>query len=157
MRRKDREIKTREEIYEVMKKCQVCYLAMNDGEYPYILPMNFGFETNENVVIIYFHGGMCGKKYEVLEKNNKVSFAMECETRLVTDVEKGTCVMEYESVVGNGEVQFLEGEEKRRAFHCIVEQYHSGGAFEYNEALVSVTRAFKVTVKEISGRRRIKR
>ena len=45
MRRSDREIKNRDEIIEVMKKCDVCRLAFNDEDYPYILPLNFGMEV----------------------------------------------------------------------------------------------------------------
>lgn len=40
MRRSDREIKNFDEIIEVIKKCDVCRLAVNDGECPYIVPMN---------------------------------------------------------------------------------------------------------------------
>ena len=42
MRQGNREIKEFNEIIEVMKNCDVCRLALNDDEYPYILPLNFG-------------------------------------------------------------------------------------------------------------------
>ena len=48
MRKADREIKSREEIIEIMKRCDVCRLAFNNGEYPYIIPLNFGLETDDN-------------------------------------------------------------------------------------------------------------
>ena len=44
MRQENREIKEFNEIIEVMKNCDVCRLALNDDEYPYILPLNFGME-----------------------------------------------------------------------------------------------------------------
>ena len=42
MRRADREVKDVNEMIEIMKRCDVCRLALNDEGYPYILPLNFG-------------------------------------------------------------------------------------------------------------------
>ena len=44
MRRHDREITDKNEILEIMNLCDVCRLAFKDGDYPYILPLNFGIE-----------------------------------------------------------------------------------------------------------------
>ena len=43
MRKADREIKNKEEIIDIIKRCDVIRLAFNNGDYPYILPLNFGF------------------------------------------------------------------------------------------------------------------
>ena len=45
MRRKDREITDFDEIVDVIRACDVCRIAMNDGDYPYIVPMNFGLDV----------------------------------------------------------------------------------------------------------------
>lgn len=45
MRRKDREITDFQEIIATIKKCDVCRLAWNDQDYPYIVPMNFGLDV----------------------------------------------------------------------------------------------------------------
>ena len=43
MRRKDREIREKDEIIRVMEACDVCRLALNDLDgWPYLLPLNFG-------------------------------------------------------------------------------------------------------------------
>ena len=78
MRRSDREIKDFDEIIEVINKCDVCRLAINDGDYPYIVPMNFGFNIEDGKVVLYFHCASEGKKLELLRKNNKVAFEMDC-------------------------------------------------------------------------------
>ena len=56
MRRSDREIKDRDQIIEVIKKCDVCRLALNDGGYPYILPLNFGMEEKDGRSFCIFTG-----------------------------------------------------------------------------------------------------
>lgn len=68
MRRGGREVKDFSEIVRSMEACDVCRLALHDGEYPYILPLNFGMETDRENVTLYFHGAKSGKKHELMEK-----------------------------------------------------------------------------------------
>lgn len=39
MRRKDREIINKEQIWRIMQRCGVCRVAFHDAEYPYIVPL----------------------------------------------------------------------------------------------------------------------
>ena len=110
MRRQDREIKNFDEIVKVMEKCEVCRLALNDEEYPYILPLNFGMALEDGKIVLYFHGALEGKKYELIAADNRAGFEMDCETRLVTTLEDGNCTMEYESVIGRGKIEMLPEE-----------------------------------------------
>ena len=48
MRRTQNEMKSIEEICAVLDKCKVCRLAMNHNGYPYLVPMNFGYEREGN-------------------------------------------------------------------------------------------------------------
>lgn len=62
MRRKDREITDVQEILNIIRKCDVCRIAMNDGDFPYIVPLNFGLDVQGEQVYLYFHGALEGKK-----------------------------------------------------------------------------------------------
>lgn len=53
MRRKDREIKEFDGIVNVIKKCDVCRVALNDDGYPYIVPLNFGMKAEGGQIILY--------------------------------------------------------------------------------------------------------
>ena len=103
MRRNDREITEFSEMTDVMKRCDVCRLALNDEDgYPYLLPLNFGMEETDGRVTLYFHGAKEGKKYDLIRKDVRASFEMDCSHRLVlSEKEDGCqCTMEYESVIG---------------------------------------------------------
>ena len=63
MRRKDRQITEFNEIIEIIKKCDVCRIALNDKEFPYIVPLNFGLDIQGDQVFLYFHAAMKGKKF----------------------------------------------------------------------------------------------
>ena len=157
MRRSDREIRDFDEILEVMKKCDVCRIAMQGDEYPYMIPLNFGMAVDGQQVTLYFHGAQTGMKYELLSKNNKVCFEMDCGHMLFTDMEKGNCTMCYESVIGYGAVEDVPEEEKREALDILMEHYPVPAGFHYNEAVVAQTRVLKLIVESMTGKRREKK
>lgn len=154
MRRRDREISDFNEIVQVMEKCDVCRLALNDGDYPYILPLNFGMEVEDGQVVLYFHGANVGYKYELIEKDNRASFEMDCSHRLITNDVNMSCTMEYESVIGKGHVEILNEEEKYDALVKLMKHYHKED-FPFNKAVMSVTIVFKMVITEMTGKRRM--
>ena len=115
MRKADREIKNKEEIIDIIKKCDVIRLAFNNGDYPYILPLNFGFEVKNDKVIFYLHSALEGTKVEIMKKDNRASFEMDTKHELQYYEEKGYCTMSYESVIGRGRIRILPEEEKMNA------------------------------------------
>lgn len=156
MRRSDREIKDFRDILAVMEKCDVCRLALNDEGYPYILPLNFGMDVSGEKITLYFHGAKEGRKYELIRKDNRASFEMDCSHRLVTDEAQGNCTMEYESVVGRGLVEILPEEETYRALCILMGHYHQE-TFRFNRAVIPETRVFKLTVEQVTGKARMKK
>ncbi|MDD3174060.1 MAG: pyridoxamine 5'-phosphate oxidase family protein, partial [Herbinix sp.] len=85
MRRQDREVTNMDEIITIMKKCDVCRLALFDEEFPYIIPMNFGFTYQNGEIELYFHCAKAGKKLDLINLNPKVGFEMDCSHRLILD------------------------------------------------------------------------
>ena len=122
MRKADREIKSREEIIEIMKRCDVCRLAFNNGEYPYIIPLNFGLETDDKKIILYFHSALEGTKVEIIKREMKATFEMDGKHELQYYEEKGYCTMSYESVIGRGKIRILPENEKMEALKKLMAQ-----------------------------------
>lgn len=156
MRRSDREIKDIDEIIKVIEKCDVCRLALNDDEYPYILPLNFGMQVTNGKITLYFHGATEGKKYELIEKDKRASFEMDCSHRLVTDMDRGNCTMEYESVIGKGMIEILSEEEKYDALCILMKHYHKED-FPFNKAVIPETTVMKLVVENVTGKVRMKK
>lgn len=153
MRRSDREIQNINDIIQVMEKCDVCRLALNDNDYPYILPLNFGMQTENGQIILYFHGANEGKKYELIEKDNHASFEMDCSHNLVTNISNGSCscTMEYESVIGYGQIEIVSDDEKYHALNLLMKHYHNEDC-SFNQSIMLRTTVLKLTVKHISGK-----
>lgn len=156
MRRSDREIKEFDEIVKVIEKCDVCRIALNTPDFPYILPLSFGMEVKEGQIILYFHGALEGTKYDLMEKDNRASFEMDCSHRLILDEEHGNCTTEYESVVGNGYLEFVPDEEKYEAL-CILMKHYRASDFPFNEKVIPRTRVFRLVVNQVWGKVRMKK
>ena len=53
-----------------------------------------------------------------------LNFEMDCEHKLVTEIERGSCTMEYESVIGQGYIEMLSDDEKYDALCILMKHYH---------------------------------
>lgn len=155
MRRKDRAVTDPAEITDIMSRCEVLHLAINTGEAPYLLPVSFGMEPDG--MTLYIHGAMAGRKYDLLARDSRVGFEMDCTHGLVLDEADHSCTVNYESVMGWGIIDELTADgEKRHALDRIMAQYH-GEDFPYDTAPIPHTRILRLQVKERTGKRRPKR
>lgn len=160
MRRSDREVSGFYEILEIIKRCRVCHVAFHsDGEYPYAVPMNFGFSEENGQVTLYFHGADSGRKHELLQKNNKVSFVMEDAHEIVTGPQVGACecTMEFECVMGTGEMDYVAEEEKEAALRALLEQYgvEEGKAnYHFHREVVPRVAVLRLRVNSLTAKRR---
>ena len=62
MRRADRQITDVKEISEILQGCKVCHLAMTDQGMPYVVPLNFGYVMEGEILTLYFHSAWEGRK-----------------------------------------------------------------------------------------------
>ena len=154
MRQENREIKEFNEIIEVMKSCDVCRLALNDGGYPYILPLNFGIEVVDGKLNLYFHSALEGHKVDLIKKDNRASFEMDCRHQLQYFEEKGYCTMSYESVIGRGRIRILDEEEKMDALMKLMDHYHMGKEAYFNPAAIPRTLVYVLEVEKITAKRK---
>ena len=143
------------EIIEMMHRCDVCRLALNNDGFPYILPLNFGLMTNENRITLVFHSAPEGYKMDLIKKDNRASFEMDCNHRLQYFEEKGYCTMAYESVIGQGHIRILNDGEKEAALKAIMEQYHPGRNAYFNPEAVSRTTVYCLDVERITAKRKL--
>ena len=52
MRRKDREVTDIKDIKNIIDRCDICRIALNNDGYPYILPLNFGVDVENKDELI---------------------------------------------------------------------------------------------------------
>ena len=140
MRRKDREITDFNEIINIIKKCDVCRIALNDKDFPYIVPLNFGLDIQ-------------GKKLDLIAKDNRVTFEMDCDHNFILYEERMSCTMGYESVIGHGVIETVPDENKYESLKILMRQYHAEDV-KFNTDMMRVTTVLKMTVIDMVGKRR---
>ena len=150
MRRQDKVVTDIDVLHDVIRKAQVCRIAMVDGDTPYMVPMNFGFDGS----YLYFHAAKQGQKLDILRKNPKVCVEFEQGVTLVQG--KKPCVygFHYLTVICHGQVEFLNVlEEKRWALHQIITQYEPDWQrYNFNAGEVASIVLFKVRIDDIIGK-----
>ena len=77
MRRADRAVTDMDEILDIVRRCEVCTLALKDAQYPYALPMSFGETVRQGALILYFHCAPEGKKLDLMRADARVAFEMQ--------------------------------------------------------------------------------
>lgn len=153
MRRRDREITGDDALRQVMERCKVCRLAMLDGDRPYIVPLNFGYQYEQGVFTLFFHSAAEGRKIEVLRENPRVCFEMDGAHAPVEGSTPCQMGFLYESLIGEGTVTFLtDAQEKTAALRRIL-LHQCGKEFALPEQAAESVTVFCLTVTTLSGKR----
>lgn len=155
MRRSDKEIKDRAEIIDVMRRCDAVRLGLNDGGWPYILPLNFGLEVKDDRISLYFHSALEGHKVDLMMRDNRASFEMDTSHALDYIEEKGYCTYYYESVMGRGRITILGEDEKQEALQILMAHYHPDRDAPFNPASMPRTLVYRLDVEELIGKRKL--
>lgn len=151
MRRTDREVTDNAVIDGIIGKCECLRLALNDGDCPYVVPLNFGFEHTQTGRVFYFHGAAAGKKKGLIEKSPFAGFELDRIIKIVEGPEASDYTCRYESVIGTGRVTILTDlAEKNHALDCIMATYSNKKDWKYPEAMVKNLLVIKLEVDTIS-------
>jgi hypothetical protein len=147
MRRKDKEISA-EEAFAILKEGEYGILSVvSQGNTPYGVPLNFCVIGRK----IYFHCALDGRKLDILNKNNLVSFCVVGSTEVMPD-KFGT---KYESVILTGIAIEVFAETKRNGLEGLLQKYSSNymeSGFKYIDKLTDKTKVFEIEIQNISGK-----
>ena len=153
MRRGEREVTDKNEIFEILSSCQVVRVAFFDDKYPYIIPLSFGAEMKGETVAVYFHCANEGKKVKLIEKNNRVC--------VEADVFDGYCgegmqiTTLYKSVIGFGKAQKCDDDEKVKGLRLLMEHCGYSPTDEMLKTCASFEKVaiYKITLDSVTGKK----
>ena len=151
MRRKDRMITDTDTINEIIDRCDVIRIALKDKNYPYIVPLNFGYLYENGAYIFYRHAAPDGRKIELIKKDNSVAFEMDTDHNLVLSEGSCGCTMKYSSVMGEGKIDIVEDlAEKQKGLNCLMSQYLKTRESHDFSPMIERTVVLKLRVSAIS-------
>lgn len=153
MRRKDREITLENELTAILNECRVCRIAMTDGAWPYIVPMNYGYTYENGTLTLFFHCAKAGRKLELLKANPAVAFEMDCAHSLIEGRAACDYSFAYQSVCGTGTAVLLEDWQDKAHALSVIMKTQTGREFTFGREQASGVAAFKIDVREFTGKR----
>lgn len=156
MRRKDREVKDINSVFEIVDNCNMAHLGMVDEGKPYVVALNFGYEREGNDLILYFHCANEGRKIDILRKNPNVYFQMDCVNEFIAGTPQKPCsyCWRYDSVMGSGQVEFIEDEEdKKHALNRLMQHIgKTDEVFQFPPVMLTKTCTLRVRSSDFTGK-----
>jgi nitroimidazol reductase NimA-like FMN-containing flavoprotein (pyridoxamine 5'-phosphate oxidase superfamily) len=157
MRRKDREVTDIYGIEDILKLCKTCHVAMVDNGMPYVVPLSYGYKIIKGSVLeLYFHSAPEGRKLDVLKRNNKVCFNMAQKGEPVHSDNPCKAGYYYSSVIGFGEVTFMESDDDKSEALSFIVKHQSGKDVRFTPEQTKGVCVFKIISKEFTGKKKKK-
>ena len=158
MKRKDKEITDIRDKINLIKKCKVCRIGLSENNKPYIIPLNYGYDFQNNTLTLFFHSAKEGKKMDIIKKNNNACFEVDCDNQLI-EAEKA-CKYSYafKSIIGFGKIIFFEDvNEKIYGLNKIM-QHQTGkeDVFTFSPNEMKNVAVYKMVVEEFTGKQKKK-
>lgn len=117
MRRKDREIKSKAEIMNLLSQGKFIVLALCKNNEPYIVTLSYGFDKDK--MAIYLHCAAEGLKLDFIRENPKVCASVIFDNGYILN----ECGHKYSTIVIRGQITIVkELEEKKNGIRIIMEQ-----------------------------------
>lgn len=158
MRRKDREITDNECIRQILEKGKVVHIGLIDGEYPYVIPLNYGFELSEDKLVLYLHGAKDGHKIELISQNHYVGFSIVCD---VEQISGGDIPCKYgsyySSVAGKGIISFVDDVDEKIRSLKILMKTQTEKDFDIDVNMAENVCVMKIECKSFSAKSRAKK
>ena len=157
MRRKDREITEINDILKIIEKAKILHLGLFDREYPYVVPLHYGFEFVNGTLLFFMHSATEGYKLDLIRGNPNVCVALECDIELVSG-EDVPCKYgsTFASVIGRGEAKLVDDEQEKIRGLKLLMKNQTGCDFEIDSKMASCVEIIKVTVLNFTAKARKK-
>lgn len=145
MRRKDRERTDAGFFDEVFSAAEVLFLAFDNGDVPYCLPVNFAREGDR----IYIHCAPEGLKLDCARRHDRVAFS--CAVDVVIDRARSSTY--YKSLCGTGRAVIVDDmDEKRHALDRIGERYAARCPRPTPEATARRVTILRIDIQTLTGK-----
>jgi len=148
MRRREKELVEQQQLEDILRQGRELQLAMHDGDYPYVLPLNYGYADG----YLYFHCALEGKKLDCLRSNPKVGFCIsEVLKRIEGDAACKWSTL-FRSVVGRGTAEIIETREGKIAGYNVIMQHFDGPVGNYAERLLKGSVLVRIKIDSMTGK-----
>ena len=120
MTRREREVTDINDILQIINETKILHLGLSDEGWPYVVPMNYGYDVREEDgtlhVCLYLHGTKEGRKAAAFAADPRVAVEMDYNHEVITGDYTCAYSYAYRSIMGNGTITEVTDPEAKIAF-----------------------------------------
>ena len=155
MRRKDREVTDINDILRIVQEAKILHMGLFDADYPYIVPLHYGYEYVDGKLVFYMHCAKEGRKLDLIKKEQHVCAQLECNVNLVSG---GECPCNYgstyASVIARGIATIVADEiEKMHGLQLLMSN-QTGRHFAINSVMANSVEVIKIISDSFTAKAR---
>ena len=154
MTKRERQITDPDQITDILNRGKVLHLGLCANNEPYVVPMNYGYTTQNGKLVVYLHSAVRGKKLDMIAANPKVFFEIDCDIVPFEGVLPCQYGITYSSVMGSGIAQIVEDVEEKKKAMSILMKTQTGKDFSFVDRLVSMVAVIRIDVSEYTAKHR---
>ena len=154
MTKRERQITDPNQITDILNRGKVLHLGLCANNEPYVVPMNYGYTTQNGKLVVYLHSAVRGKKLDMIAANPKVFFEIDCDIVPFEGVLPCQYGITYSSVMGSGIAQIVEDVEEKKKAMSILMKTQTGKDFSFVDRLVSMVAVIRIDVSEYTAKHR---
>lgn len=159
MRLKKREITDPEILNEILESCEVVRIGAMDEDGMFIVPMNYGYEIQEEKgslqVCLYLHGAKEGRKAAAFATNPRVAVEMDYNHEVITGDYTCAYSYAYRSIMGNGTItEVTEPEAKIKGLEKIMAHLAPGAKIAFLPEMVERVAVWRIDINTFTGKER---
>lgn len=158
VRLQKRECTDKEKIESFLDQAQTGFLGLADGDYPYVVPLNF-VRVGESY---YFHGASEGRKLAIMYANPEACLTVSEHYGTMTHPVPAKTDTAYMSVMAFGHMESVVcGDEALMAMQQLLDKYVPGyysgplaaaHLTKYRSSMGSATSVFKLVARQITAK-----
>ena len=154
MTKRERQVTDENQIRSILDTAKVLHLGLAVDDEPYVVPMNYGYTVEDGKLVLYLHSALRGKKLDMIRRNPKVFFEMDCDLDPFEGEKPCQYGLAYSSVMGRGTAVIVEDVEEKKKAMSILMKTQTGKDFSFKDRLVSIVSVIRIDVQEYTAKHR---
>jgi nitroimidazol reductase NimA-like FMN-containing flavoprotein (pyridoxamine 5'-phosphate oxidase superfamily) len=154
MTKRERQITDQRWIDRILDTAKVLHLGLCVDNEPYVVPMNYGCTKENGKLVVYLHSALRGKKLDMIRKNPRVFFEMDCDWKPFEGEKPCQYGLGYSSVMGRGTARIVEDVEEKKKAMSILMKTQTGKDFTFEDRLVSIVAVIRIDVEAYTAKHR---
>lgn len=152
--RREREVTDLNEIVKILDKSKIVRIGMVDDGEAYVVPMNYGYTMEEGKLTLWLHGSLKGRKIDVLRKNPRVFFEMDCDIAPFEGDIACRYGITYASIMGRGTAVITEDVEEKKHGLSVLMKTQTGKDFTFEDKMTTIVSVIRIDVSDYTAKRR---